>query len=122
MKDPNVDHIVCYQSRVGPLEWLQPYTEDEIKRAGEEGKALVVVPIAFISEHSETLVELDIEYAELAESGVSNYVRVPTVNATDAFIDALAKLVVAAPESGTVAGGEICAAGFRDCPCLKMGA
>tara|TARA_Y100001933_G_scaffold204751_1_gene207095 strand:- start:488 stop:1510 length:1023 start_codon:yes stop_codon:yes gene_type:complete len=121
MIDPNVDHIVCYQSRVGPLEWLQPYTEDEIKRAGAEGKALIVVPIAFVSEHSETLVELDIEYAKLAkESGVSEYIRVPTVNATDAFIDALTKLVIAAPETGTVAGGEICTAGFRECPCLKV--
>lgn len=121
MIDPNVDHIVCYQSRVGPLQWLQPYTEDEIKRAGGEGKALIVVPVAFVSEHSETLVELDIEYAELAEkSGVSEYIRVPTVNATEAFIDALTKLVIAAPETGTVAGGEICAAGFSDCPCLKV--
>ena len=57
---------VCYQA-CGPLEWLQPYTEDEIKRAGKRGKSLIVVPVAFVSEHSETLVELDIEYAELAE-------------------------------------------------------
>ena len=85
------------------------------------GKSLIVVPVAFVSEHSETLVELDIEYAELAEkSGVPEYIRVPTVNATDVFIDALKKLVMAAPETGTVAGGEICSAGFSDCPCLKV--
>ena len=83
-----------------------------MRSSGQAGKrkALIVVPVAFVSEHSETLVELDIEYAELAEkSGVSEYIRVPTVNATDAFIDALTKLVIAAPETGTVAGGEICA-------------
>ncbi|CAN0481233.1 unnamed protein product, partial [Laminaria digitata] len=66
LANPAADHVVCYQSRVGPLEWLQPYTEEEINRAGAEGIALVIVPVAFVSEHSETLVELDIEYAELA--------------------------------------------------------
>ncbi len=113
-----LDSVVCYQSRVGPLEWLQPYTEDEIRRAGTDGKALVVVPVAFVSEHSETLVELDIEYAELAaESGVPAYVRTPTVNDDPAFIDGLARLVATAPETGTAPGGTRCGAGFADCPC-----
>jgi len=120
MTTRDVDHIVCYQSRVGPLEWLQPYTEDEIKRAGSEKRALVVVPVAFVSEHSETLVELDIEYAELArEAGVPEYVRAPTVNAAKSFIGALAELVKSTPETGTVAGGNICDAGYRDCPCRR---
>ncbi|MGB0630160.1 MAG: ferrochelatase [Alphaproteobacteria bacterium] len=120
MKNKDVDHIVCYQSRVGPMEWLQPYTEDEIKRAGSEKRALVVVPVAFVSEHSETLVELDIEYAELArDAGVPEYVRVPTVNAAESFIRSLAELVKSAPETGTVAGGNICDAGYRDCPCRQ---
>ncbi len=114
----SLDSAVCYQSRVGPMEWLRPYTEDEIRRAGADGKALVVVPIAFVSEHSETLVELDIEYAELAaDSGVPAYVRVPTVNDDPAFIDGLARLVAAAPETGTAAGGARCGGGFADCPC-----
>ncbi len=62
------DWRVCYQSRVGPLEWIGPSTEAEIAGAGAEGRSLIVVPIAFVSEHSETLVELDIEYRRLAEA------------------------------------------------------
>src|SRR5262249_44228085 len=88
------DWMVCYQSRVGPLEWIGPSTLDEIRRAGKEGVPVVVVPIAFVSEHSETLVELDIEYRRVAdEAGVPGYVRVPTVSAHRAFIEGLARLV-----------------------------
>lgn len=91
---PDLDWVTCYQSRVGPLEWLQPYTSDVLEDAGREGKPVVVVPIGFTSEHSETLVELDIEYRELAEAaGVLDYVRVDTVGADTAFIDGLASLV-----------------------------
>lgn len=91
---PGLDWRVSYQSRVGPLEWIKPYTEAEIRRAGEEKTGLVVVPIAFVSEHSETLVELDIEYRELAhESGVPDYRRVPAVGTEPAFIAGLARLV-----------------------------
>lgn len=121
LKNPDADHIVCYQSRVGPMEWLQPYTEDQIKKAGSEGKALVVVPVAFVSEHSETLVELDIEYAELAEdAGVPHYARAPTVNADSAFIATLADIVRNTPDTGTrPADGKFCDAVHGDCPCLK---
>src|SRR5262249_21133141 len=81
------DWVVCYQSRVGPLEWIGPYTDEEIRRAGREDVAVVLFPIAFVSEHSETLVELDIDYRHLAErSGVPDYVRIPTVGTTPAFI------------------------------------
>ena len=81
---PTADWTVCYQSRVGPLEWIGPYTDAEIRRAGREGVAVVLFPIAFVSEHSETLVELDIDYRHVAEqAGVPGYVRVPTVG-TDA--------------------------------------
>jgi len=91
---PLDDWLVCYQSRVGPLEWLGPSTEDEIRRAGRDGVALVVLPIAFVSEHSETLVELDIEYKQLAvECGVNTYVRVPAVGTHEVFINGLANLV-----------------------------
>lgn len=90
----DLDWNVCYQSRVGPLKWLEPSTDGEIRRAGREGKAVVVAPIAFVSEHSETLVELDIEYRKLAqESGVPDYRRAATVSADPAFIDGLAGLV-----------------------------
>lgn len=89
-----IDHVVCYQSRVGPLEWIGPSTEDEIERAGEDGKNIIMVPVAFVSEHSETLVELDIEYKELAdEAGIKEYHRIDTVQDRDKFIAGLANLV-----------------------------
>lgn len=89
-----VDHHICYQSRVGPLEWIGPSTDDEVERAGRDGICVVLVPIAFVSEHSETLVELDIEYRDLAiSSGVSGYYRVPALNAEPTYIQALASLV-----------------------------
>lgn len=91
---PNIESIVCYQSRVGPLDWLGPATDAEIRRAGKEGRGVIVVPVAFVSEHSETLVELDIEYRHIADmSGVPRYVRVPTVGAAPRFIAGLAALV-----------------------------
>ncbi len=89
-----LDWVVCYQSRVGPLAWIGPATDAEIRRAGVEGKGVMIAPIAFVSEHSETLVELDIEYAHLAAScGVADYRRVPTVGTHPAFIAGLAQLV-----------------------------
>ncbi len=89
------DWTICYQSRVGPLEWIGPATDAEIRRAGAEGKGVIMAPIAFVSEHSETLVELDIEYAKLArESGVPDYRRVPTVSVRPEFIRGLAELVL----------------------------
>ena len=92
-----LDWTVCYQSRVGPLAWLGPATDDEIRRAASDGLAVVVAPISFVSEHSETLVELDRDYRRLAEAcGVPAYHRVPTVGADPCFIDALASLVEAA--------------------------
>jgi ferrochelatase len=90
----NLDWNVCYQSRVGPLEWIGPSTDAEIKRAGAEGKGAIVFPVAFVSEHSETLVELDMEYAELAKhAGVPDYLRAGTVRDHPEFISALAGLV-----------------------------
>jgi len=90
----NLDWTVCYQSRVGPLEWIGPATDEEIRRAGNDGKGLIVVPVAFVSEHSETLVELDIDYAELAQRvGVPDYLRAATVRDHSDFITGLAGLV-----------------------------
>lgn len=118
-----LDWSVCYQSRVGPLEWLQPATDAEIRRAGQDGKGVVVAPIAFVSEHSETLVELDIEYEKLARaSGVPDYRRVGTVSADAVFVDGLAQLVrkaVWASEQGRIcindAEGRICPGAFVRC-------
>src|SRR5205823_13097656 len=86
---PGLDWRVCYQSRVGPLRWIEPATDEEIKRAGREGVPLIVAPISFVSEHSETLVELDLDYRDLAEaSGVPAYYRVATVGLEPALIGA----------------------------------
>jgi ferrochelatase len=118
---PAARWVAAFQSRVGPLEWVKPATEEVIRTAADEGKAIVVVPVAFVSEHSETLVELDIEYRHLAESRkAAAYVRVPTVNATADFIQGLAALVRRAigqdqpVMSGT--GEDNCAPGSR-CLC-----
>ncbi len=85
---------VCYQSRVGPLKWIGPSTDAEIARAGADKVRVVLYPLSFVSEHSETLVELDIDYRHLAkEAGVPVYVRVPTVGTHPLFIGGLARLV-----------------------------
>ncbi len=117
------DWVVCYQSRVGPLEWIGPSTEDELERAARDEKAVIVVPIAFVSEHSETLVELDIEYRDEAEKlGVKNYTRVSAVGTEPAFIGGLANLVrkglsISADLScGLGDGGRICPAIHGRCP------
>jgi len=92
LSDP--DHVVCFQSQVGPLKWIEPYTTDEIDRAGKDGKSIIIVPIAFVSEHSETLVELDMVYRDLAqEAGVKDYIRIAALGCQDRFISALNKLV-----------------------------
>jgi ferrochelatase len=86
-------HTLAYQSRVGPVEWLKPYTEDAIKELGAAGiENLLVVPVSFVSEHIETLEEIDIEYREIAEeAGIHNFNRVPALNTHPVFIEALAE-------------------------------
>jgi len=118
---PNLDWRVCYQSRVGPLEWIGPSTDEEIARAGAEGKPVVVVPIAFVSEHSETLVELDIEYRRLAEEkGVPYYARVATVDTGAIFIAGLAELARAALADERALcsqdGARLCPGQWGGCP------
>ena len=120
---PICDWRICYQSRVGPLKWLEPATDAEIKRAGAEGLGVIVAPIAFVSEHSETLVELDIEYEKLArEAGVADYRRAATVGAAPAFISGLADLVRrAATVTGTINSSDsrLCPAQFCRCELEK---
>ena len=120
---PDVDWSVCYQSRVGPLEWIGPSTEAEIERAGHDRVPLVVVPVAFVSEHSETLVELDLDYRDRARAaGVPAYVRVPTVGTRPEFIAGLAGLVRSAlerPGIGPGQDGRLCPAGFSGCPVVS---
>lgn len=88
-------HIVCYQSKVGKAEWLKPSTEDTIKKLAAEGvQDMLMVPIAFVSDHSETLYELDILLKDVAlAAGVQKYVRMPSLNDSPRFINALAELV-----------------------------
>lgn len=112
---------VCYQSRVGPLKWLGPSTEEEIHVAGRDKTGVILCPIAFVSEHVETLVELDIEYAQLARRlGLPYYLRAPALGATPQFIDALADLAeraLAAPgKLQSETGGRMCPAKFGLCP------
>jgi ferrochelatase len=94
LAQPELDWRICYQSRVGPLKWIGPSTDAEIRVAGIDRVPVVVVPIAFVSEHAETLVELDQEYRRLAEECmVPFYLRVPTVGTAPSFVGALAALV-----------------------------
>jgi ferrochelatase len=110
----DIDSQISYQSRVGPLEWLKPYTESELRRAGADRAPLVVVPIAFVSEHSETLVELDITYREAAlKHGVPHYERVSTVGVDPTFISGLAHIVREARSRKT---SVMPAGGSRACP------
>jgi ferrochelatase len=122
-----LDYVVCYQSRVTPQKWIGPSTEDELERAGHDKAAVLVVPIAFTSEHSETLVELDVEYREEAEKlGVPGYFRAPAQNADPAFVAALASLVSAARQSGrslcSFAGARQCPKQHGDCPHARASA
>ena len=121
LDEPELDSIVCYQSRATPQKWLDPSTDHEIERAARDHVALVVVPLAFVSEHSETLVELDVEYGRLAERlGVPGYFRVPTQNSDPDFIAALAGLVRRARERGpglcSDAGTRLCPQHLAGCP------
>ncbi len=114
-----VDHAICYQSRVGPLKWLGPSTPEALEQAARDGQGAVVVPIAFVSEHVETLVELDIEYGELAHRlGVTPYLRVPTVSTAAPFIDALADAALhALGRTGVAPYGPGCRGDWKACPC-----
>lgn len=113
-----LDWVVCYQSRVGPLEWIGPSTEAEIRRAAADKIMPVIVPLSFVSEHSETLVELDRDYRDLAETaGAPGFLRAPTVMTDPLFIGGLARLVRAAPVGlSSGCGGRICPAEHRRCP------
>jgi protoporphyrin/coproporphyrin ferrochelatase len=122
----DLDWRICYQSRVGPQKWIEPYTEVEVERAGAEGRAVVMSPIAFVSEHIETLVEMDHDYAEVARrAGAPVYLRVPTLSAHPDFIAGLAAMVrgelrraPGRPDLVSDRGGRLCPSGFGRCPCL----
>ena len=122
-----LDHTVCYQSRVTPQKWIGPSTEAELERAAHDKVAVLVCPIAFVSEHSETLVELDVEYHEVAEKlGVPGYFRVPAQNSDPGFIAALRDLALKALAGNrrlcSFAGARQCPKQHTDCPHAKAAA
>ncbi len=120
------DTVVCYQSRATPQKWLEPSIEQEIERAAQDQVAILIVPIAFVSDHSETLVELDVEYKEVATRlGVPGYFRAPAQNSDGAFIGALATMTRAAVGRGpglcSFDGASRCPRRFSDCPHVRSG-
>ena len=120
----NLDWILSYQSRVGPLKWIGPSTEDVIIENSKLGKHIVLVPIAFVSEHSETLVELDIEYKGLADkNGCKNYSRVPALGTNKNYIKAMSDLIINIQDynfNGELFPPKIqCPNQFKKCPCLN---
>ena len=124
LKIPELDWILSYQSRVGPLKWIGPSTEEIIIKNSKLGKKIVLVPIAFVSEHSETLVELDIEYKELADkNGCVEYIRVPALGTNVDFINSLSSLVINKDEnkfSEKLCSPKLqCPNQFTKCPCLQ---
>ncbi len=113
---PGLEHVICYQSRATPVKWLTPSTIEAIEQAGLDQVAVIVVPIAFVSDHIETLVELDIENRHLAEkSGVPGYFRTRAPNDDPAFIAALANIVKRATTPGLCRAGPPCQ-GHKHCP------
>ncbi len=128
MKDlaPKTDYVICYQSKVGPLKWLGPSTEEELEKAAQENIAVIIVPIAFVSDHSETLVELDIEYKQLfAKKCKKPYIRIPALNDNYYFIKSLLEQVKLMTEGEPqisknnldIYAKEKCTGNFKDCFC-----
>ena len=115
----NLNYILSYQSRVGPLKWIGPSTEIIITEEARKKKIIIVVPVAFVSEHSETLVELDIEYKKLAtENGSIDYIRVPAVTVNKQFISSLKSSILLASNGGDYTSSIICLKKFKKCPRL----
>lgn len=118
-----IDHSICFQSKVGPLEWTGPSLDLEIKKTALDKKIPIIIPISFVSDHSETLAELDIEYKEMAKTlGVENYLRVPALNTDGHFIKSLTKIckeLTNNDESEYFSGqssDRICPKSFVKCP------
>ncbi len=118
---PEWETQVSYQSRVGPLKWIGPDTETEIEAAAKAGHHILIAPVAFVSDHIETLVELGEEYRHVAvQNGASGYTVVPALGTDDGFISALASETLATlsyhQHVRSCQGGRLCPADYRDCP------
>ena len=121
LKSENFDYVISYQSRVGPMKWIGPSTDVEIIKYSKEKKGIIIVPVAFVSEHSETLVELDIEYKKIAEkNGCIFYKRVPALGSEENFIKGLAHLVLQRQTRGDFVSSIMCPNKFVKCPCLGV--
>lgn len=120
---PNLDWAVCYQSRVGAQKWIGPSTEDELRRAAKDKVPVVIYPHAFTQEHVETLVEIEIEYGEMAhEMGVPAFARVPCVSTHPDFIEGLAQIVKEKIHCNDIApygSKRLCPQNFKRCVCAS---
>jgi len=88
-------YSLSFQSKIGPVKWLEPATNKVLMDYGKSGiHDVLVVPISFVSEHIETLYELDILYKKVAqEAGITNFRRVPALNSDPVFVRALGDIV-----------------------------
>ncbi len=121
LENENLDYVISYQSRVGSLKWIGPSTDKVIIKYSKEKKGIVIVPISFVSEHSETLVELDIEYKKLAEkNGCSFYKRVAAPGTEENFIKGLTELVLKQETRSNFISSLMCPNKYVKCPCLEL--
>ena len=114
-----VDWQICYQSRVGPKKWIGPSTEEALDKAIADGVPVVILPHAFTQEHVETLVEIEVEYREIAEhKGIKGFYRVPTVGTHAEFIKGLYNMVKSAERREGIlpdTGARLCPQEFCRC-------
>ncbi len=121
IKHAQLDYVICYQSKVGRMEWTKPSLDFELRKAALDNKEVVIVPISFTSEHSETLYELDIEYKHIAQKlGITNYVRINALNLNTYFIKSLVEICKKSSASkGNIFNGcnpyRICPKSFKQC-------
>jgi ferrochelatase len=91
----DIEWYLSYQSKTGPVEWLEPSTEDILKELSKKGiKNILVVPISFVSDHIETLYEIDILYKKIAHDLAIKMDRIESLNTSKLFIDALTDIVM----------------------------
>ncbi len=115
------DWQLCYQSRIGRLKWIGPSIDEALQKAAADKTGVVVYPLSFVSEHVETLVELDIEYRHRAETlGIKTYLRAQTAGTHPAFIQGLSALVLSRVASVDCIGVDCvrtCPKNFNKCYC-----
>lgn len=111
-----LDWKICYQSKVGKMRWTEPSLETALEEAADDNLGVLIYPLAFVSEHVETLVEINIEYRErAAHMGIPYYAQVPTVGTHPAFIGGLLEIVSAKVKNA--ANNRVCPPRFKKCYC-----